>query len=101
MEKIIKKIVNLIDEIRLKLLKNEKFVAKNQYYVIGVIIGRNAPSGGQQSLFAFIKMNKLNKDQVRAIKNAAELDGLSMADRKTLIKMIDDLMDKIKQSSYL
>ena len=49
------------------------------------------PSGGQQSLFAFIKMNKLNKDQVRAIKNAAELDGLSMADRKTLIKMIDDL----------
>ncbi len=49
------------------------------------------PSRGQQSLFAFIKMNKLNKDQVRAIKNAAELDGLSMADRKTLIKMIDDL----------
>ena len=49
------------------------------------------PSGGQQSLFAFIKMSKLNKDQVRAIKNAAELDGLSMADRKTLIKMIDDL----------
>ena len=36
-------------------------------------------------------MNKLNKDQVRAIKNAAELDGLSIADRKTLIKMIDDL----------
>ena len=50
-----------------------------------------SPSGGQQSLFAFIKMSKLNKDQVRAIKNAAELDGLSMADRKTLIKMIDDL----------
>ena len=49
------------------------------------------PSGGQQSLFAFIKMSKLNKDQVRAIKNAVELDGLSMADRKTLIKMIDDL----------
>ena len=49
------------------------------------------PSGGQQSLFAFIKMSKLNKDQVRAIKNAAELDGLSMADRKILIKMIDDL----------
>ena len=49
------------------------------------------PSGGKQSLFAFIKMSKLNKDQVRAIKNAAELDGLSMADRKTLIKMIDDL----------
>ena len=49
------------------------------------------PSGGQQSLFAFIKMTKLNKDQVKAIKNAAELDGLSMADRKTLIKMIDDL----------
>ena len=52
------------------------------------------PSGGQQSLFAFIKMSKLNKDQVRAIKNAAELDGLSMADRKTLIKMIDDLDDQ-------
>ena len=52
------------------------------------------PSGGQQSLFAFIKMSKLNKDQVRAIKNAAELDGLSMADRKTLIKMIDDLNDQ-------
>ena len=49
------------------------------------------PSGGQQSLFAFIKMSKLNKEQVGAIKNAAELDGLSMADRKTLIKMIDDL----------
>ena len=38
-------------------------------------------------------MNKLNKDQVRAIKNAAELDGLSMVDRKTLIKMIDDSID--------
>ena len=49
------------------------------------------PSGAQQSLFAFIKMSKLDKDQARAIKNAAELDGLSMADRKTLIKMIDDL----------
>ena len=49
------------------------------------------PSGGQQSLFAFIKMSKLNKDQVKAIKNATELDGLSMADRKTLIKLIDDL----------
>ena len=35
-------------------------------------------------------MNKLNKGQVRAIKNAAELDGLSMADRKILRKMIDD-----------
>ena len=52
------------------------------------------PSGGQQSLFAFIKMSKLNKDQVRAIKNAAELDGLSMADRKTLRKMIDDLNEQ-------
>ena len=49
------------------------------------------PSGGQQSLFAFIKMIKLNKDQVRAIKNAAKLDGLSMADKKILINMIDDL----------
>tara|TARA_B100000003_G_scaffold156981_1_gene142400 strand:- start:2624 stop:3151 length:528 start_codon:yes stop_codon:yes gene_type:complete len=39
-------------------------------------------------------MNKLNKDQVRAIKNAAELDGLSMVDRKTLIKMIDDSNDQ-------
>ena len=36
-------------------------------------------------------MSNLNKDQIRAIKNAAELDGLSMADKKTLIKMIDDL----------
>ena len=36
-------------------------------------------------------MIKLNKDQARAIKNASELDGLSMVDRKTLIKMIDDL----------
>ena len=35
-------------------------------------------------------MSNLNKDQIRAIKNAAELDGLSMADKKTLIKMIDD-----------
>ena len=38
-----------------------------------------------------MKMIKLNKDQARAIKNAAELDGLSIEDRKTLIKMIDDL----------
>ena len=56
-----------------------------------LLLARMSPSGGQQSLFAFIKMSKLNKDQVRAIKNAAELDGLSIADRKTLIKMIDDL----------
>ena len=49
-----------------------------------------SPSRGQQSLFAFIKMSNLNKDQVRAIKNAAELDGLTMADKKILIKMIDD-----------
>ena len=56
-----------------------------------LLLAGMSPSGGQQSLFAFIKMSKLNKDQVRAIKNAAELDGLSMADRKTLIKMIDDL----------
>ena len=35
-------------------------------------------------------MSNLNKDQIRAIKNAAALDGLSMADKKTLIKMIDD-----------
>ena len=35
-------------------------------------------------------MSNLTKDQIRAIKNAAELDGLSMADKKTLIKMIDD-----------
>tara|TARA_S200000501_G_C20694580_1_gene686701 strand:- start:255 stop:791 length:537 start_codon:yes stop_codon:yes gene_type:complete len=38
-----------------------------------------------------MNMIKLNRDQVRAIKNAAELDGLSIEDRKTLIKMIDDL----------
>ena len=38
-----------------------------------------------------MKMIKLDKDQARAIKNASELDGLSMVDRKTLIKMIDDL----------
>ena len=56
-----------------------------------LLLAGMSPSGRQQSLFAFIKMNKLNKDQVRAIKNAAELDGLSIADRKTLIKMIDDL----------
>ena len=55
-----------------------------------LLLAGMSPSGGQQSLFAFIKMSNLNKDQVRAIKNAAELDGLSMADRKTLIKMIDD-----------
>ena len=66
-----------------------------------LLLAGMSPSGGQQSLFAFIKMSKLNKDQIRAIKNAAELDGLSMADRKTLIKMIDDSMNKIKQSSYL
>ena len=36
-------------------------------------------------------MSNLNKDQLRAIKNAAELDGLSIEDRKTLIKMVDDL----------
>ena len=36
-------------------------------------------------------MSNLNKDQLRAIKNAAELDGLSIEDRKTLKKMIDDL----------
>ena len=35
-------------------------------------------------------MSILDKDQIRAIKNAAELNGLSKADRKTLIKMIDD-----------
>ena len=52
-----------------------------------------SPSGGQQSLFAYIKMSKLNKDQAKAIKNAAELDGLSMADRKTLAKMIDDSIE--------
>ena len=39
-------------------------------------------------------MSKLNKDQARAIKNATELDGLSMVDKKILIKMIDDLNDK-------
>ena len=55
-----------------------------------LLLAGMSTSGGQQSLFAFIKMSKLNKDQVRAIKNAVELDGLSMADRKTLIKMIDD-----------
>ena len=38
-----------------------------------------------------MKMSNLNKDQLRAIKNAAELDGLSIEDRKTLIKMVDDL----------
>ena len=59
-----------------------------------LLLAGMSPSGGQQSLFAFIKMSKLNKDQVRAIKNAAELDGLSMADRKTLINMIDDMNGK-------
>ena len=39
-------------------------------------------------------MIKLNKDQARAIKNAAELDGLSMADKKILIKMVEDLNGK-------
>ena len=41
-------------------------------------------------------MNKLIKDQVRAIKNATELDGLSMSDRKTLIKMIDDSNEQVQ-----
>ena len=35
-------------------------------------------------------MSNLNKDQLRALKNAAELDGLSIEDRKTLTNMIDD-----------
>ena len=48
-----------------------------------------SPSGWQQSLFGFIKMSKLNIDQVKAIKNAAELDGLSIVDRKTLLNMIN------------
>ena len=39
-------------------------------------------------------MSKLSLDQVRAIKNAAELDGLSMVDRKTLLKMIDNPNEK-------
>ena len=56
-----------------------------------LLLAGMSPSGGQQSLYAYIKMSKLNKDQIRAIKNAAELDGLSMSDRTTLIKMIDDL----------
>ena len=55
-----------------------------------LLLARMSPSRGQQSLFAFIKMSNLNKDQVRAIKNAAELDGLTIADKKILIKMIDD-----------
>ena len=58
-----------------------------------LLLARMSPSGGQQSLFAYIKMSKLNKDQAKAIKNAAELDGLSMADRKTLAKMIDDSIE--------
>lgn len=36
-------------------------------------------------------MNKLDKDQVRAIKNAIGLDGLSIVDKKILIKMIDGI----------
>ena len=39
-------------------------------------------------------MSTLNKDQVAAIKNAAELDGLSMEDKKTLIKMIDGMSEQ-------
>ena len=39
-------------------------------------------------------MSKLSADQVRAIKNAAELDGLSIVDRKTLLKMIDNPNEK-------
>jgi len=58
-----------------------------------LLLARMSPSGGQQSLFAYIKMSKLNKDQAKAIKNAAELDGLSMADRKTLAKMIGDSIE--------
>ena len=58
-----------------------------------LLLARMSPSGGQQSLFAYIKMSILNKDQARALKNAAELDGLSMADRKTLLKMIDDSIE--------
>ena len=59
-----------------------------------LLLAGMSPSGGQQSLYAYIKMSKLNKDQIRAIKNAAELDGLSMVDRKTLKKMIDDSNDQ-------
>ena len=59
-----------------------------------LLLAGMSPSGGQQSLCAYIKMSKLNKDQIRAIKNAAELDGLSMADRKTLRKMIVDLNEQ-------
>ncbi len=58
-----------------------------------LLLARMSPPGWQQSLFAYIKMIKLNKHQARAIKNAAELDGLSMADRKTLAKMIDDSIE--------
>lgn len=39
-------------------------------------------------------MSKLDKYQVRAIKNAAELDGLSLEDKKTLIKMIDGMSEQ-------
>ena len=42
-------------------------------------------------------MSNLNKDQLRAIKNAAELDGLSIEDRKTLKKMIDDFLEELSQ----
>ena len=59
-----------------------------------LLLAGMSPSGGQQSLYAYIKMSKLNKDQIRAIKNAAELDGLSMADRKILRKMIVDLNEQ-------
>ena len=55
-----------------------------------LLLARMSRSGWQQPLFALIKMNKLNKDQVRVIKKAAKLDGLSIEDRKILIKMIDD-----------
>ena len=58
-----------------------------------LLLARMSSSGGQQSLFANIKMSKFNKDQARAIKNAAELDGLSVADRKILMKMIDDSIE--------
>ena len=54
-----------------------------------LLLARMSPSGWQQSLFGFIKMSKLNIDQVKAIKNAAELDGLSIVDRKTLLNMIN------------
>ena len=65
-----------------------------------LLLAGMSPSGGQQSLYAYIKMSKLNKDQIRAIKNAAELDGLSMADRKTLRKMIEYEFDTIPYMSH-